>query len=116
MDTATAQTRLEDLLADLEGEIETLEGENAHEDSELSHVDQHPADNASLISEADREDAMLEELAARKIAVQAALERVAEGSYGVCVDCGRSIPDERLEAIPEALRCIDDQRRFDAAS
>ena len=37
-----------------------------------------------------------------------------EGRYGVCVDCGKEIPPERLEAAPESIRCVDDQRRFEA--
>jgi RNA polymerase-binding transcription factor DksA len=31
------------------------------------------------------------------------------------VDCGREIPAARLEAQPEAIRCVEDQRRFEAA-
>jgi hypothetical protein len=44
-----------------------------------------------------------------------ALQRVDEGCYGVCVDCGRDIPLTRLRARPEAARCIrcqsDHERR-----
>ena len=43
-----------------------------------------------------------------------ALQRLDEGTYGICIDCGEDIPAERLEAIPEAIRCIDDQKRYDA--
>jgi RNA polymerase-binding protein DksA len=39
--------------------------------------------------------------------VNEALQRMEEGEYGVCVDCGLEIPMERLEAIPYAERCID---------
>ena len=39
---------------------------------------------------------------------------LAEGLYGTCVDCGKEIQAERLEAVPEAIRCIDDQRRYEA--
>ena len=46
-----------------------------------------------------------------------ALQRVDEGCYGVCVDCGRDIPLIRLRARPEAARCIrcqsDYERRQD---
>ena len=55
-------------------------------EGELADYDQHPADQ----------------------------ERLAEGSYGTCVDCGNDIPEARLEAIPEAIRCIDDQNRYEA--
>ncbi len=36
--------------------------------------------------------------------VQAALKRIADGSYGKCVVCGQPIPEKRLEAIPWAAR------------
>jgi len=43
-------------------------------------------------------------------ALEAALERIADGSYGSCTDCGQDIGYERLKAEPAALRCIDCQR------
>jgi DnaK suppressor protein len=51
-------------------------------------------------------------LAARSISatladVDRALEKIAEGSYGVCESCGREISAERLEAMPQTLSCID---------
>jgi DnaK suppressor protein len=39
--------------------------------------------------------------------VERALEKLDEGTYGVCDVCGSSIAAERLEAIPWAVRCID---------
>ena len=40
-----------------------------------------------------------------------ALRRFEEGTYGVCTNCGREIPLERLEAMPHASRCLDCQRK-----
>jgi RNA polymerase-binding transcription factor DksA len=37
--------------------------------------------------------------------IQAALARLEEGEYGVCVNCGEDIPIERLNAVPHAPRC-----------
>lgn len=45
--------------------------------------------------------------------IDLALQRLAEGSYGICIDCGQEIDPERLEANPAAVRCIEDQRRFE---
>lgn len=45
--------------------------------------------------------------------VEAALRRVAEGSYGRCADCDEAIPVARLEAYPSALRCIRCQEAFE---
>jgi RNA polymerase-binding transcription factor DksA len=46
--------------------------------------------------------------------VREALGRLDEGAYGRCVDCGRELPDERLEVRPEAERCVDCQQRAES--
>lgn len=46
-------------------------------------------------------------------AAEAALRRMAEGSYGTCRDCGDAIPQARLFAIPAALRCSACQRAYE---
>ena len=38
--------------------------------------------------------------------IQAALKRISEGTYGICVHCGEDIDPKRLEALPTATRCI----------
>lgn len=38
--------------------------------------------------------------------IDGALERISKGSFGVCLQCGQRIPDDRLEAIPWAGRCM----------
>jgi hypothetical protein len=42
--------------------------------------------------------------------VEAALQRMREGTYGQCVDCANGINIPRLQALPNAERCIDCQR------
>ena len=42
-----------------------------------------------------------------------ALERIADGSYGACSDCGLEIGFERLKVEPGALRCIECQRVYE---
>jgi RNA polymerase-binding protein DksA len=39
--------------------------------------------------------------------IDSALTRIQQGKYGLCVKCGKRIPQDRLEAIPYALMCID---------
>ena len=46
----------------------------------------------------------------------AALERVATGEYGCCVDCGDDIARERLIANPAAARCTECQERSERAA
>ncbi len=43
--------------------------------------------------------------------IDAALERIEDGSYGTCSNCGEEIPPARLEANPWASLCIDCKRR-----
>ena len=46
--------------------------------------------------------------------VEGALGRLADGSYGACVDCGVDIPYARLAAYPAAIRCVACQSRLEA--
>jgi len=48
-------------------------------------------------------------------AVEQALGRIAAGEYGVCIECGAAIEPTRLEAQPDAVRCLDCQARAEAA-
>ena len=43
--------------------------------------------------------------------IDEALERIDDGTYGVCAVCGAAIPEERLDAVPYAMLCLDDKRR-----
>jgi DnaK suppressor protein len=43
--------------------------------------------------------------------VLAALVRIDENSYGRCVDCGSEIPEGRLDARPDAARCVGCQAK-----
>ena len=81
---------------------------------ELADYDNHPGDQGTetFIQEMDETTEMiLEEEATRVREARRALE---DGRYGVCVDCGNDIPAARLEAVPESVRCVEDQRRFEA--
>ena len=63
---------------------------------------QHPADSASSTEGRTRDLGLLEQIEGELRDVEEALRRLDEGTYGVCVVCGRPIPDERLEASPMA--------------
>ena len=70
-------------------------------------------------SRAKRREEMLRELAAdeavsvvfgqghsRAVEALEALHRIEDGTYGICVDCGMTIPPARLHVKPEATRCV----------
>ena len=63
----------------------------------------------------DREmDATVEENIERRLRqVERALEKIEEGTYGACDDTGEEIPRGRLEAVPEAIRTVEAQQRFE---
>lgn len=111
VDVQVARARLEELLAGLEGSAGVLQREHAGDSGELSVVDQHPADSATDLADADREEATLAVVLAQREEVRAALGRIDAGTYGRCVDCGGELPDERLDARPEAARCVACQQR-----
>ena len=67
------------------------------------------------VSDADRENAVLEAAADQRAQVQAALQRIEDGTYGTCIDCGGQISDARLQVRPEAARCIECQAKAEAA-
>lgn len=114
MDSATARERLQRLLDDIDRSTRQLQHEDAGASAELSTYDQHPADVASELSDMEREDAVLHLAAGQRAEVVAALARIDAGTYGRCTRCGRPIPEERLEARPEARYCLDDQRAVEA--
>ena len=116
MDQQDVRSQLEQMLRELDSATSTLEAEGAGESSELSHFDQHPADTATELSDADRENAIIESAGDQRAQVVAALQRLDEGTYGTCVDCGKPIPEARLEVRPEAARCVEDQAKAEAAS
>jgi DnaK suppressor protein len=83
-------------------------------DSELADYDQHDADEGTETHEQELDETTEMILDAEAENVEIALQRLASGDYGRCIDCGKEIPPERLEAIPEAIRCIEDQARYEA--
>jgi len=63
----------------------------------------------------DREmDASVGEGIERRIGdVERALQKIEEGTYGICEDTGEEIPRGRLEVVPEAIRTVEAQQRFE---
>lgn len=66
-------------------------------------------DRAQATTELNEEFAMNEHETAELGAIDAALDRITQGLYGLCTDCGADITPARLSAWPMALRCIDCQ-------
>ena len=47
--------------------------------------------------------------------IDEALHKLEEGTYGICQDCGKDVPEPRLKALPFATRCRECQERFETA-
>jgi DnaK suppressor protein len=107
VDDATVRTRLTSMLAELERSIRVLRGEP------VAVRDRSAADAGADLTDADRTQAMLEVASRQRKAVLDALKRLDDGRYGRCVDCDGLLPEGRLEARPEAARCVQCQSRLE---
>ncbi|WP_026413805.1 TraR/DksA family transcriptional regulator [Actinomadura oligospora] len=106
VDLVTARARLEEQRAELDRSIKILTGERPATESS-------DADAGAWLTDAGRVEAALASLRRQCAAVQAAMQRVAEGTYGLCVTCGKPVPPGRLEARPDAARCVPCQAKHD---
>jgi DnaK suppressor protein len=73
----------------------------------------HLADSASETFLRELDGGLEENADHLLVEIEAALERIEGGTYGVCVTCGKPIASERLEAVPYAARCIEDARALE---
>jgi RNA polymerase-binding transcription factor DksA len=119
IDPALARQRLESERERVTGLVSSLRdeiGDTPESDQlgELASYDQHPADQGSETFEQELDQTTLAILAAEAKDVATAQQRLEEGTYGICIVGGEEIPAARLDAIPEALRCIEHQNIYDA--
>jgi len=96
--------QLEQELQEIEQRIEQSERPQA---TELSNYDNHPADNASDLTDQLTEMAIDEHRGENAEEIKEALQAMADGTYGKCAVCGKEIPIGRLEAMPQALTCVE---------
>ncbi len=73
---------------------------------ELSTYDQHPADVGTEMFERSKDFALREDTMIKVQAIEHAMQRMENGTYGLCEVCGGKIPLERLQAIPYTTQCI----------
>lgn len=112
-----ARERLEKLRDEFRSTVDALKerlSQPERDAADVAVVDQHPADTAT--ETADREldasrEAMFE---ARLGQIDEAFGRLKSGTYGVCIDCGEAIPDERLALMPDTPYCVKDATREQA--
>jgi DnaK suppressor protein len=83
------------------------------DDAELTSQDQHLGDEASNLYQDELDEGLAEQLRRELEAVERAEQRLADGTYGLSVESGAPIPDERLEAQPTAERTAEEEARFE---
>ena len=85
-------------------------GLNTHEDAALPNRREDTDDDAAAATATHLDIASVARNAQELAALETALERVSQGDYGDCVECGEPIARERLYANPAATRCTDCQQ------
>jgi DnaK suppressor protein len=73
---------------------------------DLSSMPIHMADIGSDNFEQEFTLSLMENDGGTLAQIEASLERIEEGTYGQCEDCGMKIPKTRLNAIPYAILCV----------
>jgi RNA polymerase-binding protein DksA len=101
--------RVEHALATLRDEHRGSLDEEVEEIAATS--DNHLAETASATLGREIDYTLGENSGQVLAAIDAALKRIDEGTYGTCVNCGNQIRYERLEATPWAALCIDCKRK-----
>jgi len=79
--------------------------------TELSIVDQHPADSSDVLFQRELQLTAREIIDEEAAQVKKALDRKEQGLYGICEECEKPIAPERLVARPNATLCIECQRK-----
>jgi DnaK suppressor protein len=112
VEITVTRKRLEEMLDGLDRSIAVLQGERPAPEDGPSNVPD-PSDAGANLSETERTAAVLHSAQQQRGNIVAALTRVQDGTYGDCVDCGKPVPDGRLEARPDASRCVACQAKHD---
>jgi DnaK suppressor protein len=109
--------RARELLRAERERIERALADLAHADGgELTTIDQHLGDEATDLYQDELDEGLADQLRRDLEAVERAEQRLAAGTYGLSVESGQPIPDERLEAHPTAERTVEEEARLEGRS
>lgn len=93
----------------IEGDLSLLRGQHSETQGDF-------LDAAADSVQNEINSRLLEVESYELVAIDQALQRIDDGSYGICVDCGKSIPLRRLQAVPYVVDCIDCRRQAERRS
>lgn len=96
-DTATRE-----LIGSLTSDINELAAAREGDNSD----DEHDPEGSTLAFERSQADALLQQSRQRLTSIAEALQRLDDGTFGICTNCGNPIPEVRLEVRPYAPTCV----------
>jgi DnaK suppressor protein len=105
MDAKRARELLAAERARIERSLGLVKRQDDSEPNDLSD----PDNVASDLTQAEFDEGLQNDLREQLAAVERAEKRIADGTYGLSIDSGRPIPDERLEVIPTAERTVEEE-------
>lgn len=97
-DRGSTEERLVRLRDDFSGVVEATRDSNTD--------DEHDPEGHTIAYERSQTGALIRQAERHLVEIDAALERVRDGTYGVCEACGRPVAPARLEARPTARTCV----------
>jgi DnaK suppressor protein len=119
MDAITAQKYKHRLVAERDALLAQIDAQRggpiSRAEAASEALDKSEDDNAQIQSGRDVAFAINEHETAELLDIEAALLRIKEGVYGLCVDCGTHIPAPRIDAALHTQRCVTCQTTFEQA-
>jgi DnaK suppressor protein len=103
--------RARELLAAERRRIERALARLRHQDTGEPADDLDPGNLASDLYEDELDQGLADDLRKELAAVERAEARLVAGTYGLSIESGKPIPDERLEARPTAERTVEEERQ-----
>jgi DnaK suppressor protein len=103
--------RARELLAGERERIERTLAARGHQDTGEPADEEDPANQGSDLYQDELDEGLADDLREELGAVERAEARLAAGTYGLSIESGKPIPDERLEALPTAERTAEEEAR-----
>src|SRR5215207_8764076 len=101
--------RARELLAGERERVERALARLAPQETGEPADEEDPANLASELYQDELDEGLADDLREELAAVERAEARLAAGTYGLSIESGKPIPDERLEAVPTAERMVEEE-------
>jgi DnaK suppressor protein len=111
---AKQKERLQSLREELLRIMRTAEeDERTRTEQDVDFIEHDAGDMSRDIFDREIDATIVEQVEQRLAIVERALQKIEEGTYGHSDVSGEPIPRGRLEAVPEAIRTVEEQQRFE---